>query len=346
MKKYLLIITILLATLHVLAQEPMHVTVEKNVVTFHDWQIQSNEIKVFLVDKQTSNKILIAGFANKRGNDLVFKPKFSFLENMQYQVVANGLKKSFSLSDIKREQPLVKEIFPTSNVLPENLLRMYITFSQPMKTTGNLEKIALFDDENQEVKGAIFNNVYELWDDTQTQLTIIFDPARVKTGLLANDSLGRALQPNKSYKLVVADLEDIYGQSLKKAYIKTFQVVTQDVQSPNPKAWKITLPKSGAKTALQINFNGAIDMMSLQSRIVVLDSANNRVEGKISFKNNEKTWMFTPHFHWKKGNYIISINSRLADPSGNNINGLFNHKIGSLKHTKEGKILTLPITIL
>ena len=87
---------------------------------------------------------------------------------------------------------------------------MYIQFSQPMKTKGNIEKIKLLNEQGIEVKGAIFNNVYELWDDSQTQLTIIFDPSRVKTGLIANETLGRSLKPNKIFKSIYANIVHIF----------------------------------------------------------------------------------------------------------------------------------------
>ena len=99
------------------------------------------------------------------------------------------------------EVPRVTAIYPSGDTLPANLLRMYLHFSKPMKITGNLERIKLFDENNQEVIGAIFNHVFELWDDQQQQLTLIFDPSRVKTGLQANERMGRALQVGKQYAL-------------------------------------------------------------------------------------------------------------------------------------------------
>ena len=101
------------------------------------------------------------------------------------------------------EIPVVTAIYPSADTIPANLLRMYLHFSKPMRITGNLEQIKLLDENNNEVVGAIFNNVYELWDDQQQQLTLIFDPARVKTGLVAHQQMGRALQSGKHYTLIV-----------------------------------------------------------------------------------------------------------------------------------------------
>ncbi|MEM7513074.1 MAG: hypothetical protein AAF388_19250, partial [Bacteroidota bacterium] len=43
----------------------------------------------------------------------------------------------------KERGPEISAIYPSADTLPENLLRMYIQFSSPMKTVGNLEKIQL-----------------------------------------------------------------------------------------------------------------------------------------------------------------------------------------------------------
>ena len=101
----------------------------------------------------------------------------------------------------------ITSVYPTTDTLPENLLRLYIQFSQPMKAVNNLENLKLLDENEKEIKGAIFNNVYELWDSEQKQLTIILDPARVKTDLVVNSEQGRALQSGKYYKLVIEKAE-------------------------------------------------------------------------------------------------------------------------------------------
>ncbi|HAA19186.1 MAG TPA: hypothetical protein DCP28_10590, partial [Cytophagales bacterium] len=91
--------------------------------------------------------------------------------------------------------PEVLAVYPSADTLPENLLRMYVEFATPMKTTGNLSRIQLKDAQGQVLNGVLFDNVYELWDPDQRQLTLLFDPGRVKTGLQAHDALGRALTP-------------------------------------------------------------------------------------------------------------------------------------------------------
>lgn len=239
----------------------------------------------------------------------------------------------------------VTAVYPTSDTLPENLLRMYIQFSKPMKTVGNIEHIKLINDEGEEIKGAIFNNVHELWDKDQKQLTIIFDPSRVKTGLAANETMGRALQPGKTYQLVISDVEDIHHKKLRAPFTKEFLVVTADTIIPNTKNWKIQLPQAKSEDTFVVTFPNMLDFNSSRQRLIITNSEKEIIKGTISIEQHEKVWVFNPSLPWEKGHYFLFINTRLEDPSGNNLNGLFDHKIGSLKYQSEGEIIQIPFTI-
>lgn len=241
--------------------------------------------------------------------------------------------------------PAVTAVYPSSDSLPENLLRMYIEFSKPMKTVGNLEHIKLFDDDGNEVVGAIFNNVQELWNNEQTQLTIIFDPARVKTGLVANETLGRALQTGRTYKLIIDGLEDIHHQKLGKPFVKKIHVIKADTQIPSIGNWKYTYPKSQTRKALVIQFPQPIDRQSLFHRLVITNNEKQPIAGDVIIKTNETEWHFVPDKVWEKGDYFLFVNARLEDPAGNNLNGLFEHEIGSLKNNKEDKTLGIQFKI-
>jgi len=245
----------------------------------------------------------------------------------------------------ERLTPKVVNIYPTADTLPENLLRLYIQFSHSMKAINNLENIKLIDEQGLEIKGAIFNNVYELWDAEQKQLTLILDPSRVKTGLVANKNLGRALEPNKRFQLLIEKAEDIYGNQLTTPYSKNIYVSKEDREIPDIKNWKIITPESNTISPLEINFPQVLDRLSLFHRLRLLNENDEIISGEIEVVNQEKTWRFIPIEKWKKGIYTLQINSRLEDPCGNNINGLFDHEIGSLKNEYEGEIMELDIEL-
>ncbi len=235
--------------------------------------------------------------------------------------------------------PEVIAIYPSSDTLPENLLRMYLLFSSPMKTVGNVEHIRLFDAEGQEVHGAIFQGAYELWDLKQQQLTILFDPARVKKGLIAHEQLGRALKAGATFTLQIDPLEDVTHRPLVKTYIKSFYITHPDTLAPNVDTWKLTKPDIYTCSPLVLTFPDMLDQFSLLQRIVVTDVDTIKVAGNKRLGTNEKAWIFTPLQAWGPGLYHICINTRLEDPAGNNLNGLFDHKAGSLKYRKEGETI-------
>ena len=243
------------------------------------------------------------------------------------------------------DAPLVRAVYPTSNVLPENLLRMYVQFSRPMKMIGNIEKIKLTDEFGTEVSNVFFNNAKELWNREQTQLTLILDPARVKTGLKANEVLGYIIKPNMNYTLIIEGLEDVYHQKMVTSFQKHISVEKADVTIPETKNWKLAIPKVNSRKSFEVSFLEILDYNSLKQRLIITDNENHPIEGVVSIKKQETQWSFQPKYHWKPGEYMLCVNTRLEDPSGNNLNGLFDHKIGSLRYKQEGVVERIRFTL-
>ena len=329
--------------------------VRKDKVLFHNWHPskidnQSIGIYVWNTNKNKPNTIPIAGkFRYGKTNVFEFIPEFPLLENTQYILIHNTkrekLKQRFSLPKKEREPLTIETVYPTSDSLPENLLRIYIVFSQPMKTSGSLEKIKLFDETGNDVSHAIFNNVYELWDRDQKRLTILFDPSRIKKGLQANLAMGRVLKPGLKYSLIIKGMEDIYGQIIQVPYKKTFRVIEEDILAPDTNLWEINTLQPNTRAPLIINFPDMLDYGSLLGRIRVLNSEGNYINGEVKITNKEKDWQFIPEDNWGVGNYHIHIDTQLEDPSGNNLNGLFDHKSGTLKANYKGNIMALKLDI-
>ena len=297
-------------------------------------------------DKKQSGQYPVDGsLVQLEDGTVAYVPRFPLDANTRYILKLNDkfqkIERIVQLPKKTRERTFVSAVYPTSDTLPENLLRMYVQFSQPMKTVGTLDRIKLMDDRGNEVKDAIFSNVYELWDAQQQQLTLIFDPARVKTGLKANEAFGRALQPGRRYQLVIDSLEDIYDQKLTRAFRKTLYIVDEDSTAPDTGRWMLFPPRAGSRTPLTIQFPEMLDRYSLLRRFSIKTPDGKPLPGTITVENNETLWKFTPNTHWHPGSHTLLINSRLEDPSGNNLNGLFDHAIGSLLNKEEGKIVEM-----
>ena len=205
--------------------------------------------------------------------------------------------------------------------------------------------IKLLDAQGQEVEGVFLSTIEELWDPGQTQWTLLFDPGRVKTGLQAHERMGRALEVGRSYELVIDGLEDVHHGVMQGAYIKTIHVAEADTLSPEIEKWAITSPPAWSTSPLTVSFQGIMDQFSLQQRLVVVDQENQPVPGEIEVGHNEAQWLFRPEEAWVPGTYRLLVNARLTDPSGNSLNGLFDHKEGTLRYAKEGEVLEVPILI-
>ncbi len=236
----------------------------------------------------------------------------------------------------------VTAVYPSADTLPENILRMYVHFSKPMKATGNLENIQVLDERGRVVEGALFNNVYELWDAGQQQLTLLFDPARVKTGLRAHLRRGRALQAERAYQLRIGALEDVDGNTTPP-FVKSFWVGPADVQAPDTARWEVVVPAVHSRVPLVLRFPQSLDAFSLRQRLVLTDAEQQPVEGVLRLGPEVKAWYFRPLRPWGAGHYSLYINTRLEDPAGNNINGRFDHEVGSLRWEEEGRVIRMPI---
>lgn len=241
--------------------------------------------------------------------------------------------------------PGVIAVYPSSDTLPDNLLRVYVQFSQAMKPFENLEKIKIIHESGEEVPHAIFQNSQELWNAEQTQLTLIFDPSRVKTGLKAHQAQGRALKSGNTYQLQIGQLENSEHVKMTAPYAKSFYVTDSDTVQPTISNWDIETPAANSVMPMAINFSETIDHFSLQSRLTLLDPENSKIKGTVSISDRELRWEFTPAQPWPAGRYRLAVNTRLEDPSGNNLNGLFDHHRGTLKFEREGETLFIPILI-
>lgn len=221
------------------------------------------------------------------------------------------------------QQDQVSAVYPTADILPENLLRFYIYFNQPMKTENTLSHVYLTDKNGKRLEGVFLANKVNLWSPDRKRLTLLFDPGRVKTGLVAHNTLGRALQAGSTYQLVV-DAGAINQKPCSSIYTKKFTVAAPDYEKPSINAWRISHPKRNTKQPLTIKFNAPIDHTSLAYRIRVKNSVGEIVSGFIDIGSQEQEWIFVPNNNWsEKEIYTLSVDPILEDIVGNRITGLF-----------------------
>ena len=85
--------------------------------------------------------------------------------------------------------PTVKAIYPSSDVLPENLLKFYIHFSAPMSRGEAYTRIHLMQ-AGVEVPDPFLELGEELWDIEQTRFTLFIHPGRIKRGVKPREDSG------------------------------------------------------------------------------------------------------------------------------------------------------------
>src|SRR5262249_9129673 len=137
----------------------------------------------------------------------------------------------------------VREIYPSADVLPENLLKFYLHFSAPMSRGHIYDHIHLLDEKGRAVELPFLEIDEELWNPAMTRLTLFIDPGRIKRGVTPLEEIGPSLQAGRQYTLQIDhDWKDGAGNSLKRDFRKVFKVAPPDREPPDPDTWKIRAP--------------------------------------------------------------------------------------------------------
>ncbi len=261
---------------------------------------------------------------------LRFTPMFPLDAGRQYHVTftppgGEAVSTTVSLpAPVTTPRTMVSQVFPTAGEVPENQLRLYIHFSEPMGMRGGLDFIHLLDDTGKQVVDPFLPLDAEFWNDDRTRYTVFFDPGRQKRGVAPIAEIGRSLTNGKTYTLVVdAEWRDGNGLPLKQAYRRSFKVGAADERPLDPKTWKIATPAAGSITPLTIAFPEPLDHGLLLRALGVIAPGGKPLEGQVVVGTDELTWVFTPVEPWKAGAFNIVALAMLEDLAGNRIGRAF-----------------------
>jgi hypothetical protein len=218
---------------------------------------------------------------------------------------------------------VVTQVYPSGDVVPENLLRMYVEFSAPMGRPSGIEHMKLLNASGAEIPGAILPLDYEFWSPDHRRFTVFFDPGRVKDGILPNREMGRPLTDGGSMTLVIShEWRDENGVPLKADYRRTFRVTVADTKPIDPASWKIEAPSARRRDGLVVTFPEALDR-GLLMRALGVTRKGAPVEGEVVVDNHETRWTFVPEKPWDAGGYELLALDILEDPAGNQIGRAF-----------------------
>ncbi|MEJ7693922.1 Ig-like domain-containing protein [Daejeonella sp.] len=272
----------------------------------------------------------ILGEYTQNDGGILFTPLIELTPGTDYQIIFQGrLLSGLSIPGRTNVGDVtLLAVYPSADTLPENLLKVYLNFSKPVRQGVSERYLTMLDGKGDTLKDIFLNLNTELWDEEGKQLTIWLDPGRIKRGLQPNEKEGNPLQSGSTYTLVISpEWTDLRGAALDKQHSKKFFTGRKDTQSPNPSTWKMNLPVSGSRQALSISFNESLDHSLLFNTITIIRRAGRPLNGKVSVGANERSLLFYPETPWAAGIYYLKIDSRLEDLAGNNLNRIFDRDL-------------------
>jgi len=265
-----------------------------------------------------------------RDHELAFRPRFPISTGVRYHAIFQSASERAEADfdgtpSARNAITRVERIYPSILVLPSNALRLYIYFSAPMSRGEAWQHIRLIDlSRNRPVELPFLELEQELWDQNNQRLTVLFDPGRIKRGLVPTTTIGPAIVEGKQYKLMIdRGWHDARGVGLIEGSEKIFRGGPSDRIPPAPRNWRVTAPRSGSADPLVITFPKPMDYVLLQRMIGIFDAQGAEIAGKIAIAENETRWSFTPNEPWKSGAYRVTADNTLEDISGNHLDRPF-----------------------
>jgi hypothetical protein len=227
----------------------------------------------------------------------------------------------FSLPrEVRAAGTQVTQVFPSGGSLPENLLRFYVCFSNPMQRGRAEEQIRLLGPDGQPAPDVLYRPPVELWDKSMRHLTILLDPGRLKRGVGPNRELGPPLKAGQEYTLAIGSgMLDSSGRPLRQSIYKRFQVTEAVRERIAVEQWKILPPATKSLQPLVLMFPNPLDWALLWHTIDIASERGQSIDGRIAIDQGEKRWSLTPTSPWAAGSYYVRIASSIEDVCGNNL---------------------------
>jgi hypothetical protein len=271
-----------------------------------------------------------------------FIPHFPFERGLLYRASfdprplgrlepSDALTLEFSLPrELSALPPEIKHIFPSSDCLPENLLRFYVCFSNSMQRGRVRAEISFLGPDKEPAPDVLYRAPVELWDRSMRCLTILLDPGRLKRGVGPNRELGPPLETGQEYALAVGTgMTDLSGNHLPETVYKRFRV-TDAVREPIAvDQWKIMPPATNSRQPLVLMFPRPLDWALLSHAITIASTCEQSVDGQIEINQCERRWSFIPTLPWVAGSYRVRVEPSLEDVCGNSVIAAFDRALRS-----------------
>jgi hypothetical protein len=212
----------------------------------------------------------------------------------------------------------IVSITPSADIWPENILRLYLTFSAPMRLGVAWRHIRVLDPTGRPMDGMFVEIEQELWDPEGRRLTVLFDPARIKRGLVDHINEGPPLSVGQTCTLEIdAAWRDAAGGPLVEGALKAVTVAPPLRAPIEPEAWRLT-PPTWPIAPLVVDAAHPLDA-ALALRALSVWNAAGEVSGQARLERSETRYVFTPDRPWTAGRHTVRADPLLEDIAGNRI---------------------------
>jgi hypothetical protein len=256
---------------------------------------------------------------------LIFTPRFEPPPSMRLRVVfrpcdAVPIEVWFGGVPAPPRAPTTRilSVTPSADAWPENILRLYLSFSAPMRIGEAWRHIQMLDGDGAPMGGMFVEIEQELWDPDGRRLTVLFDPARIKRGLIDHLNEGPPLTAGSRCTLAIdAAWRDAEGRGLVEGLAKTVVVSRPLRTALEPDAWRLTPPASPSDP-LVVDFPRPLDA-ALALRALAVRKGDVDVPGDARLERGETRLLFSPEGPWSAGSYALHADPVLEDIAGNRI---------------------------
>jgi hypothetical protein len=263
------------------------------------------------------------------GDDVVFRPRFAPAPQVRLRAVfrpAEGPPVTAWFGGVpapeRAPSTRVVSLTPSGDVWPENLLRLYLTFSAPMRLGEAWPHIRMLDAAGAEMGGMFVEIDQELWDPQGRRLTVLFDPARIKRGLVDNINEGPPLVVGARCTLAIDSAwRDAKGARLAEPFRREIVVGPPLREALDPADWRLT-PPAGPEQPLAVDFPRPLDA-ALALRAFGVRRGQAEIDCRASLEREETRLLLTPEHGWRAGRYSLVADQVLEDIAGNRIGRAF-----------------------
>jgi hypothetical protein len=225
------------------------------------------------------------------------------------------------------------QVFPSADVLPENLLRFHLRFSS-VPEVFDVNKDLRLVDGSAAAKTAVAHPFLDLseglWSANGLTLTVLLHPGRIKSGLASYEALGAPIQNTRRYELqmrVNAVLGEVVAANCEWFTLRRFSVTQAFTHSIDANAFVVTPPSAGTRSPLVIELGHIADRLAVENFLAVTDDEDVIIPTDVDTSDSETTIQIRPQTTWSAGTYAIHFGSEFEDISGNRFGAPFESKV-------------------